>query len=158
MGRLPWSWPALAVCVPVLGLLLIASLYLVAPFKQGLDADMIPAMMRMELADIALGALQVGACGLPFVLLGLWLANRSNRPRRWFLILTPLAPAMLLFMTQAWFIVSAALEPPSGIMPFPANSWFYLPNWLTIATFAIAFWATAQTYLLMARLAGERGY
>ena len=157
-GRLPWSWPALAVCVPVLGLLLIAGMYLVAPFKRGLDADMVPAMMRVGLGDLLLGFVTVGAVGFPFVALGLWLANRSARPRRWFLILASLMPSALLFLSNAWFIVSAALEPPSNLTPFPANSWFYLPNWLTLAAVAGAFWVTAWTYLHLARATGARGF
>ena len=154
-GRLPWSWLGLAVCVPVLGLSLMAGMYLVAPFKRGLDADMVPGLMEAKLGEIVLGALQIGACGLPFILLGLWVANLLNRPRRWFLILVSLVPAMLLFLLDAWFIVSAALESPSGVTPFPANSWLYLPNWLTWASIAGAFWITAWTYLYMARRGRE---
>jgi hypothetical protein len=132
---------------------LIVGQFLVAPFRQGLDADGVLMMSQAGLGDLTLGIVGLGGIGLPFLIVGRWLANRCARPRRLFPILSAIAPTVLMFLMQAWYIVSAALEPPMNIMPFPATSWTYPPNWLELAAIALAYIAAALIYLHVARAA-----
>jgi hypothetical protein len=132
---------------------LVAGQYLVAPFRQGLDADGVMMMSQAGLGDLARGVVLLGAIGAPFLALGRWLSNRSMRPLSRFPVATPITPTVLMFLHQAWYIVSAAMEPPMNIMPFPPNSWAYLPNWLELAVIALAYLAAALIYLHVARAA-----
>jgi hypothetical protein len=134
-------------------MVLIVGQYLVAPFRQGLDADGSIMMSQAGLGDLALGIVLLGAIGLPFLIVGRWLANRGARPHRLFPILVAAMPTGLMFLHQAWYIVSAAMEPPINIMPFPASSWTYLPNWLELAAIALPYAAAALIYLHVARAA-----
>lgn len=151
--RVPWSWVALVVAGLLLGMLLCVGLILIMPFRQGLDADGFSRMMQARMVDLVVAIGLLGLVGLPFLVLGRWLANRSTRVRGNLLFLTPVAPTALMFLQQAWYIVSAAMEPPMNIMPFPANSWTYLPNWLELAAIAAAFAGAAGIYLHVARVA-----
>jgi hypothetical protein len=150
-ATVPWSWAALVVAGVLLGMLLGVAPILIMPFRQGLDADGFPRMMQARMADLVFAIGLLGLLGLPFLVLGRWLANRSARARRNFLFLTPVTPTALMFLRQAWYIVSAAMEPPMNIMPFPANSWTYLPNWLELAAIATAFLIAASGYLRVAQ-------
>lgn len=145
----PWSWVALAVSAVLLGLCLILTMFFVANFRQGLDADSVPRMMQASPADLLIGAGLLGLVGSPFIVIGWWLARLARRPGA-FLALVAGPPVVLMFANQAFWIIQAALEPPMNIRPFEANSWTYPPNWLTLVGIGASFLFAALAYTKLA--------
>lgn len=148
-GRPPWSWIALVVSVALLGLCLILTMYFVASFRQGLDADSVPRMMEASASDLLTGMGLIGLIGSPFIVIGWWLARLLKRPGA-FLLLVAGPPVALMFANQAFWIIKAALEPPMNIMPFEADSWAYPPNWLSLAGIGASFLFAAVAYTKLA--------
>ncbi len=110
-------------------------LFVADGFRSGLDADTPVSLHTMSAHVIAVGVAQIGGTGLVFVVAGRWLANRSVRPRRLFLILVPAMPAAMILASKIF----------GGL--------FYLPSWIEIGFTTIAFLAAAITYLAVAQAA-----
>ncbi|HWW27159.1 MAG TPA: hypothetical protein VNZ85_14835 [Caulobacter sp.] len=155
-ARPPWSWVALTVAALLLGVCLILATFFVASFRQGLDADGIPRMMRTTVPDLLVGIPVVGLAGSPFIVLGWWLARLSGWKAFPLLVAGP--PVGLMFANQAFWIVEAALEPPTNIMPFEANAWTYLPNWLTLVGIGASFLFASVVYTKLAHAMRGSGF
>ncbi|TCS15398.1 hypothetical protein EV278_105135 [Caulobacter sp. BK020] len=121
-----------------------------AGFRRGLDADVVPLMMRTRAWEWLAIAGLLGLLGVPFIILAWWLAGRLGR---WgvFPLLAAGPPVLLMFANQAYWIIDEALEPPMNIKPFEANSWTYLPNWLELAGIALSFLFAAVAYTKLAQ-------
>jgi len=148
-GRPPWSWVALTVSTALLGLCLILTMFFVAGFRRGLDADGVPRMMEASASDLLMGIGLIGLIGSPFIVLGWWLAGRLGRSGA-FPVLVAAPPTILMFVNQAYWIIDEALEAPMNITPFEANSWTYPPNWLELAGIGLSFLFAALAYTKLA--------
>ncbi len=146
--RLPWSWPAFVAALLVLGFVQVVGMFFIQGFRRGLDADMEWLMEALSPFDRRGGVASFALIGVPFLLAGRWLANRTVRPESAFLLLVVAAPFLGL---RTWALVSAGLEPPSNLVPFEQDGLFYLPNWLELAFVALAFLGAAVTYTHLAR-------
>lgn len=149
-ARLPHSWKALATASLFFGVVEVVGVYLTLPFRRGLDADLNPMLLSVGPLGIATQVLIIGAFGAVIISGGRLLANRAAQPVRAFVTLLTIAPALLEFAGQLWFVISAALEPPSSLAPFPSDSLSYPPNWLTLLFIAGGFWLAAITYASLA--------
>ncbi|WP_297511949.1 hypothetical protein [uncultured Caulobacter sp.] len=148
-GRPPWSWIALAVSALLLGVCLVLTMYFVAGFRQGLDADSVFRMGEVSAPELLMGVGLIGLIGSPFIVLGWWLTRLLARERA-FPLLVAGPPVILKFAHQAYSIIEAALEPPMNITPFEANSWTYPPNWLVLIGIGASFLFAAVAYTKLA--------
>lgn len=134
---------------------MVVGMFVTASFREGLDADMVPMLSQMGSLDLLLGIAMTGGFGLLFLLAGWWITRLKRRGGRTFVAISAGIPASLQASMTGFYIIVAALEAPSNIAPFPANSIFYLPNWLALAVTIAAQSAGAATYLLIARAARD---
>lgn len=127
-----WSWIALAVSALPIGVLLTAMIFVTAAFRVGLDADMNGMLAEMPFWTMLRGVPELGGFGLIFVVLGRFLANRSGRPKRRFLVLVPAIPTGIALLLTLGRI-------------------FYAPSLMTLGFIAAAFLLAAYAYLAVAQ-------
>lgn len=135
--RVRWSWLALAVSAVPIGVLLTAMIFVTAAFRVGLDADMNGMLAETPFWTMLRGVPELGGFGLIFVVLGRFLANRSSRPKRRFLVLVPAIPTGIALLLTLGRIL-------------------YGPSVMTLGFIAAAFLLGAYAYLAVAE-AGRPG-
>ncbi|MFT4254891.1 MAG: hypothetical protein QM608_20705 [Caulobacter sp.] len=112
---------------------------------------MVPAMGVTPFYQVALIGLLVGLFGSPMIVLGWWLNRSWGRGGGAFAAFVAGPPTLLLLVFEAYWIVSAALEPPMNITPFPANAWDYPPNWIMLIGTAASYLFAALVYTTLAQ-------
>jgi hypothetical protein len=152
----PWAWTGLLVAIPVAGAVVLPLMWLTDQFRYGLDADMVHLWGTRSPLWFALAIPQAGLLATPFLILAYWLVRWRRLQRRWFVVIASAVPASLLLGLNLYYAIDEALRPTRGIMPFEANSFSYLPNYLGPASIAVALCLAALTYLAFAKPAKER--
>lgn len=118
----------------MLGLLAILAV------REGSGTDLTYQLNRTTY--LAAGLAQCSLLGMAVISLARWMANRTPRPPRLFVVLTTALP-VCLFLALATLALST-----TGVRGLPLLA---PERWLEVPLFALTFYAAALTYLAVAK-------
>ena len=144
-ARVSWSWAAFAIAALQAGFCLLLGLFAILAIREGSGTDLRFQMGRTTYW--VAGVVQCSLLGMAVIGLSRWIANRTRRPVRMFVVLTVALPVCLLLALAVLALSTTGARGLPLLAPM---------RWLEVPLFALTFYAAALTYLAVAKAGSSR--